>query len=234
DILKTNGLGIIDEHYMKEAKSFQSDTRYTTDGFDFTYGYGYQTWLNSKNGFTMYGMGGQLVYYDQDNDITLITVSNLTNIPNGTQMLLNLYHQYIGNNASLINENEFYAYQGKKIKPIHQQGLNFYQTYETKDQDKISLSISQDQGYLTIKDQKIRFSLHDQIEDEFPNTKEKYIAQAIVKPNKLYITLYLISEELGTLYMDVSYDLKTIVIVSKGFSENYLKEWNFNIKGEKV
>ena len=233
DILKTNGLGIIDEAYMKEAKKFQSDTRYTTDGFDFTYGYGYQTWLNSKNGFTMYGMAGQLVYYDKDHDITLITVSNLTNMPNGTQMLLNLYHQYIGEKASLIHENQFYAYQGERIKSINQPVTNFNQTYQTNDHIKIDLSINYNIGALTIGNQKIEFSLKDQIKGEFPNTKETYIAQGIVKPNKLYITLYLTSEELGTLYLDVSYDDETIVIVSKGFSENYLKEWNFNIKGEK-
>lgn len=233
DIIRHDGFGKINPDYMLEAKSLQSETRFESEGHDFTYGYGYQTWLNSKKGFTLYGMYGQLVYYDKVNDLTLITTANLSSINGGTQKLIDLYHDYIGDYADKLDTKVVYQHQGVLIEPLNQEETHFNETYLTKEGTKIILEIKGKIGYLKIDEKKIWFSLIDHIEKTLPNNHQTYLSFAKKEKDKLYITAYMNNEELGTLYMDVYYTQDKISIKSKAFSERLFNEYNFNIIGKR-
>lgn len=232
-IIKNDGLGIINKDFIIDAKSFQSNTTLETTGHEFNYGYGYHLWLNSKKGFMLIGMYGQIAYYDFENDLSLITLSNLSNQDNGISRLLSIYHKHITSNINNLNINNLYLYEDNRFKELIFKKESFNYLYQTS-LGKVSLIINDDVGSININNKVIHFSLKNYIEDIFPKTKETYISQGKIYNNKLYIELYLVGEELGYLDLDIYFNEKEISIVSKAKAEKYLMKWNFNLKGKRL
>ncbi len=71
------GKQYIDKSFMQEAINFQSSNNYIGD-YDLynSRGYGYLIWKTHKDGFSLVGMGDQLVICDMKNDLTFIITSD--------------------------------------------------------------------------------------------------------------------------------------------------------------
>lgn len=69
------GEQLIPLDYLKEATSKQTDTS-MQPVIDEKQGYGYQFWVSRNNGFTMYGMGGQLSVCLPQYKITFVTMAD--------------------------------------------------------------------------------------------------------------------------------------------------------------
>ena len=62
------------------------------------------------------GMYGQIAYCDFENDLSLITLSNLSNQDNGISRLLSIYHKHITSNINNLNINNLYLYEDNRFK----------------------------------------------------------------------------------------------------------------------
>lgn len=227
-IIKEDGIGYINKEYIKLAKTKHSDTSEVREGESFKYGYGYQLWINPSGGFIIYGMGGQLYYYDLDNDLTLVSLSNLMDNKLNTQKLINIFN----NNINKFKEENNYHYLGYKFKVRNDKMTFFSETYYSGE-DKIVLEINDDKSFLLINKDRINFSFNSYFEGEFLKTMEIYQAQATLENNNIVIKLFLVGQELGVLTIKITYSKEEIKLVAKGDSEDLLKKWNFIMKGKK-
>jgi len=76
------GEQLIPLDYLKEATSKQTDTS-MQPVIDEKQGYGYQFWKSRNDGFTMYGMGGQLAVCLPQYKITFVTIADTLEDKNG-------------------------------------------------------------------------------------------------------------------------------------------------------
>ena len=61
-------------------------------------GYGLQFWRNERNGFTCYGMGGQLIIFLPDHDLICVTTADTQSIQGGNQQIYDaLYEEILPN-----------------------------------------------------------------------------------------------------------------------------------------
>lgn len=77
------------EEYLKNAAAFHSATVVNAPIKEESYGYGWQFWRFSHNGFGCYGMGGQLVLCYPDEDLVCVTTADTQDIKGGNQFIYN-------------------------------------------------------------------------------------------------------------------------------------------------
>lgn len=92
--------------YLREAVSFQTPTLHSGQTLDEQQGYGYQFW-RIRDGFAMYGMGGQYVLFYPQWDLIAAVTADSQNIKGGTQKILDALRSAVltaclGKNASGI------------------------------------------------------------------------------------------------------------------------------------
>lgn len=80
--------------YLREAVSFQVPTLHSGDTLDEQQGYGYQFW-RIRNGFAMYGMGGQYVLFYPDQDLVFVITADTQKIKGGNQKILDLVYEAV-------------------------------------------------------------------------------------------------------------------------------------------
>lgn len=88
-----NGAGAF-AGYLRAAVSRQVPTLHSGQTIDEQQGYGYQFW-RIRNGFAMYGMGGQYVLFYPEPDIILVITADSQNIKGGSQKILDAVYQAI-------------------------------------------------------------------------------------------------------------------------------------------
>ena len=81
-------------NYLRAAVSLQVPTLHSGRTIDEQQGYGYQFW-RIRNGFAMYGMGGQYVLFYPDPDIILVITADSQNIKGGSQKILDAVYEVI-------------------------------------------------------------------------------------------------------------------------------------------
>ncbi len=83
---KWEGEQLIPAGYLKRALSFQADTSFL-DSYDQRWGYGYQFWKTRRDGFALYGLGGQLVLALPESALMLTTVADTQEDNYGTEAI---------------------------------------------------------------------------------------------------------------------------------------------------
>lgn len=58
-------------------------------------GYGLQFWRNERNGFTCYGMGGQLIIFLPDHDLICVTTADTQSIQGGNQQIYDALYEEV-------------------------------------------------------------------------------------------------------------------------------------------
>lgn len=84
---RVNGKQLVSSSYIEEATSHLTDTLVTAPIQAEAKGYGYQFWRNQKNGYTCYGMGGQLIIFLPDYDLICVTTADTQGIGGGNQAI---------------------------------------------------------------------------------------------------------------------------------------------------
>lgn len=90
------------------------------------FGYGYQIWRTSHNGFMFYGIAGQLALILPDFNFVMVTCADTFDVPGGVQKIFDLFWKNIYNflNSKTIQKNikDFFILQkvkdNLKIQPI--------------------------------------------------------------------------------------------------------------------
>lgn len=94
---------LLSASYIDMAVSHLSDTCVTAPVPSEAQGYGMQFWRGSHNGYTCYGMGGQLIIFLPDYDLICVTTADTQDVQGGNQQIYDaLYEEilpYIQDNA---------------------------------------------------------------------------------------------------------------------------------------
>lgn len=86
-----NGDGILPADYLKAATAKQIDTPMRVNPEE-GYGYGYMFW-RTRDGFSMYGMGGQLAICIPEKQLCLCTIADTQMDPYGVQRIYNAFFE---------------------------------------------------------------------------------------------------------------------------------------------
>lgn len=120
------GRQLISPDYIDMAVSCLSGTCVTAPVPSEAQGYGMQFWRGDKNGYTCYGMGGQLIIFLPDYDIICVTTADTQDIGGGNQQIYDaLYEEilpYIQDEALRVDDDSSQALINKasslKIEPL--------------------------------------------------------------------------------------------------------------------
>lgn len=86
---------LVPASYIETATSHLTDTCVTAPLPSEACGYGYQFWRNQKNGYTCYGMGGQLIIFLPGHDLICVTTADTQGIGGGNQVIYDALYEEI-------------------------------------------------------------------------------------------------------------------------------------------
>lgn len=89
------GQQLISPAYIDMAVSLLSETRVTAPIPGEAQGYGLQFWRGKENGYTCYGMGGQLIIFLPDQDMICVTTADTQGIGGGNQQIYDALYEEI-------------------------------------------------------------------------------------------------------------------------------------------
>lgn len=89
----TDGLGIVSRDYLHAATSWQIATGERA-AYEERYGYGYQFW-QMREGFYMYGLGGQMALCLPDKQLALVTTADLITDATGVQPIFDAFFRHL-------------------------------------------------------------------------------------------------------------------------------------------
>lgn len=116
-----NGSQLVPASYIETATSNLTDTYVTAPILSEACGYGYQFWRNQKNGYTCYGMGGQLIIILPDYDLVCVTTADTQGIGGGNQTIYDaLYEEilpFLSDTPVPVQEEEYATLQ-KQLKTL--------------------------------------------------------------------------------------------------------------------
>lgn len=90
-----DGKQLISSDYIDKAVSCLSETCVTAPIPGEAQGYGLQFWRGANNGYTCYGMGGQLVIFLPDYDLICVTTADTQGIGGGNQQIYDALYEEI-------------------------------------------------------------------------------------------------------------------------------------------
>lgn len=90
-----SGKQLISPSYIDMAISCLTETRITAPVPSEAQGYGLQFWRGEKNGYTCYGMGGQLIIFLPDYDLICVTTADTQSISGGNQQIYDALYEEI-------------------------------------------------------------------------------------------------------------------------------------------
>ena len=90
-----DGKQLISSSYIELATSCLTETQITAPLPSEAQGYGLQFWRGEKNGYTCYGMGGQLIIFLPDYDLICVTTADTQSIGGGNQQIYDALYEEI-------------------------------------------------------------------------------------------------------------------------------------------
>lgn len=88
-----SGKQLISPSYIDLAVSPLTETCMTAPLPSEAQGYGLQFWRNERNGFTCYGMGGQLIIFLPDYELICVTTADTQRIQGGNQQIYDTFYE---------------------------------------------------------------------------------------------------------------------------------------------
>ena len=92
-LIMDGGRGLIPADFLAEATALQIDTSMQANPEE-RFGYGWQFW-RTRNGYAMYGMGGQLAVFCPEQDVLLCTIADTRLDPFGVQRIYDGFFEEI-------------------------------------------------------------------------------------------------------------------------------------------
>jgi len=92
---KVLGQQLLSASFIDMAVSHLSDTCVTAPVPSEAIGYGMQFWRGSNNGYTCYGMGGQLIIFLPDYDLICVTTADTQDVQGGNQQIYDALYEEI-------------------------------------------------------------------------------------------------------------------------------------------
>lgn len=90
-----NGKQLLSADYIRQATSLLTETAVTGPVASEKQGYGYFIWRTERNGYVLYGMGGQLVICMPDINMIIVTTADTQGIGGGNQIIYDTLYKEI-------------------------------------------------------------------------------------------------------------------------------------------
>lgn len=217
------------------------------------HGYGMQFWRNGKNGFTCYGMGGQLIIVLPEYDLICVTTADTQGIGGGNQQIYDaLYEEILPNigqktflcpkNAQKLNE----TISTLKIKPLtsylapeaacHINGQTFYVQNENTKFASLTLHLKKipdsqtSIGNLSFiyskKEYSFTFGIGFMETGFFPIYNLYYAASgAWLTDGTLHIKVHIIDSYVGSIHFQFSFGHNDLVLFMRKQEESLFQEF---------
>ncbi len=223
--------------YLREAVSSQIPTVHFGQTLDEQQGYGYQFW-RIRNGFAMYGMGGQYVLFYPEQNLVFAVTADTQNMKGGNQTILDIIGEAV----------ESLALDGTDLKnqPDHKADTkepeSWNQTYHLLDHqkgfEKLSLSFDQSEGILTLSGSEKHFSIPFSFEEPKVSIIQGYEQRIAVKAvwadsDSLYLPVQIVGECVGSIHIMLRLSDEKITVWMRKIEETYFAEFQGFLEGEK-
>lgn len=215
-----DGRELLPTDYMKEATSNLVPTDLNSK-LDEQFGYGYFIWMPREEGFTFYGLGGQLAVCFPKYDFCYVTMANVINNPAGVQLLHDCFYQTVypylekrGQNTT-VQQNDNYGTLDNLIR-TSKETYTFYPnkinwkkvTFDWK-HGKLHLVISTEEFVLRFNPQTIYNENYKHEESwvlqEFLNTGYRSECRGYFKQGHFFLQCFSVDEEQGITQMDFAW-----------------------------
>ncbi len=254
-----DGKQLISREFVKEATSNLTPNCVGAPLPSESCGYGYFIWRTERDGFVLYGMGGQLVIADPSTKIILVTTTDTQGYAGANQIIYDAFYEEIidisrklkgiptpdGNTGlNMLREFEQNARMGTVITELSGTSMptkTIDRTYMIKDNPSCieSLSITHDLtiGCLTLRFKngstgEIPFGFSDNKEGILPLYGDRIISSAAyISENTLYIRLRVIGERVGSVHFEIYFEDKEITVYMKKIEETDFNEYNGHLQG---
>lgn len=211
-------------------------------------GYGLQFWRNERNGFTCYGMGGQLIIFLPDHDLICVTTADTQSIQGGNQQIYDaLYEEilpYIQETALPCDQeaaqNLHSTLVSLAVRPLESaaapaifskiNGRVFHVQTEASDFQSFRVDFSDDVGTLSFTyrhtSYKVQFGIGKMQTGIFPIYNQRYAASgAWLFDGTLLIKAHIIDAYVGCVQFQLSFHGEELTIFMTKKEESLFQEF---------
>lgn len=253
------GTQLLSASYIDMAVSHLSDSCVTAPLPSEAQGYGLQFWRGAHNGYTCYGMGGQLIIFLPDYDLICITTADTQDVSGSNQQIYDaLYEELLPRmREQALPENPETAKilaqtaASLKLEPVRGayttdtankiNGKTFRIRTEHSDFESFTVhfekaSDNQDIGTLSFiyrqEPYTIRFGLNNMQTGTFPLYGQRYAASGAWLPDgTLYIKAHIIDEYVGSVHFQLAFGDDDLTIFMRKKEESLFQEFNGHLYG---
>ena len=224
--------------YLREAVSLQVPTLHFGQTLEEQLGYGYQFW-RIRNGFAMYGLGGQYVLFYPEQNLVFAVTADTQNIKGGNQTILNV----IGNNVrnlepiktdmgTLTNKPE----QESRYLPPKEWNSSYRLLENEKEFETLTLSFNQSEGLLILSSAMNSFSIPFSFTELKVSTLQGYDERIAVKAawadsHTLYLPIQIVGESVGSIHMMLRLSEENITVFMRKAEESLFTEFQGFLEG---
>jgi len=243
------GRQLISPSYLDMAVSPLTETCVTAPLPSEAQGYGLQFWRNERNGFTCYGMGGQLIIILPDYQLICVTTADTQSIQGGNQQIYDaLYEEilpHVQKNALPHNQETAQRLQNMcaslAIKPLEgvpapetlceiNNKLYSVQTEHSGFQD-FCVQFHENSGTLSFTYKQtpyaIQFGMGAMQTGTFPIYNQKYAASgAWLFDGTLFIRVHIIDAYVGRVQFQLSFQNDELIVFMNKKEESLFHEFN--------
>jgi CubicO group peptidase (beta-lactamase class C family) len=244
-----NGKQLIPKEYIKEATKKQVDT-FIQPVIDEQQGYGYQFWKSRYDGFTLYGMGGQLSICLPQYKIIFTTIADTQENKTGLQNIYDAFWQqvfpFIKIDSTIPKNKESFIKLKEKIdnlfiKPIEGEvtaayknkinGRKYILESNSMELKNLRISFENEEGFIEYENAdgniKVPFVLGEIKKLQLEVLKIPLLISAAWKSeNILCFQINLIGELLGCVRVDIGFNDEFVTVSMKKYVEGILNNYD--------
>jgi CubicO group peptidase (beta-lactamase class C family) len=253
------GQQLLSASYIDMAVSHLSDTCVTAPVPSEAQGYGMQFWRGAHNGYTCYGMGGQLIIFLPDYDMICVTTADTQDVQGGNQQIYDaLYEELLPHMQEQVlpEDPETARYLEQAASSLRLEPLQGALTSDTANRingktfrirtdnsgfesftvrfDKTS--DNQDVGTLSFlygqKLYAVQFGLGNLQTGSFPLYDMHYAASGVwLHDGTLYIKAHIIDSYVGSVHFQLSFGENDLTIFMRKKEESLFHEFDGHLYG---
>lgn len=229
-----DGKELLPVDFMKEATSNQVPTDLNAK-LDEQFGYGYFIWMPREEGFTFFGMGGQLAVCFPKYDFCYITMADVIGSPCGVQLLHDCFYQTVypylekregkelcqaNNRCNHVNGNDRATRTDVETYTFYPNKINWEKITFDWEHGELHLALPTEEFVFRFNPNTANMEKCNQedawVLQDFLNTGYRCECRGYVKQGHFFLQCFLVDEEQGNMQMDFAWkdNRMTVHVVS--------------------
>lgn len=229
------GIQLLSKEYIKLATSNLTSTRVTAGIPAEAQGYGYMIWRHERNGFTCYGMGGQLVIVCPNQNMICVTTADTQGMAGGNQLIYDAFFEEILDKTEGTSQDVSSTFCGTfpedychRVYELQDNKSGFLRMEIKKREDDFCLRI-----YTADSTHEIAFGL-EELKKGTLCSYDTYGTATLLDPSTLYIRCNLMDTCLGSLHFQLFFEETELTVFIKKVEESLFGEFNGHFHGKRI